>query len=360
MKIFSCAACHQTVYFENVRCTACGHTLGFSVEEMALLSLEPAGDDLWEPTGGAGGRYRLCANSVENGVCNWLVAEHDEASLCRACRLNRTIPDLGVAGNVRLWGRLEAEKRRLAYGLLRLGLPLADRREQPETGLAFDFLADPDPQFREGPGVTTGHAGGVITINLAEADDAVRERMRQQMAEPYRTILGHFRHESGHYYWERLVRDGDWLQEYRDRFGDETADYAAALGRHYRQGPPGDWQQRCVSAYASSHPWEDWAESWAHYLHLVDTLETAWQFRLRVRPRVAAAEELRAEAGFDPYACDDFDALLESWLPLTYALNSLNRSMGQPDLYPFVLAPPAVEKLRLVHRIVRHAAAPSA
>ena len=356
MKIFSCAVCGQTVYFDNVRCNGCRHTLGFSVEAMALLALEPAGGDLWQAAGQAEGRYRLCRNSVSHGVCNWLVAEDEGESLCRACRLNRTIPDLSVPGNVALWGRLEAEKRRLVYGLLRLGLPVRSKRDDPQGGLAFDFLADPDPQFREGPGVTIGHAGGVITLNIAEADDAVRERMRQQMAEPYRTILGHFRHESGHYYWDRLVRDGPHLEQCRELFGDDTQDYAAALDRHYNQGPPGDWPSRFVSAYASSHPWEDWAESWAHYLHLVDTLETAWQFGLGIHPKPDPDGRLSAEPDFDPYACPDFDDLLASWLPLTYALNSLNRSMGRPNLYPFVLAPPAVEKLRLVHAIVGDAA----
>src|SRR5262249_50270393 len=154
-------------------------------------------------------------------------------------------------------------KRRLVYTLLALNLPLVSRQEDRESGLSFEFLADPaDPAA---PRVMTGHAGGVITVNVAEADDAERERRRLQMNEPYRPLLGAFRHEIGHYYWDRLIRGSARLAAFRETFGDERADYAEALDRHHAGGPPGDWQDRFVSAYASSHPWEDWAETWAHY-----------------------------------------------------------------------------------------------
>ena len=247
-----------------------------------------------------------------------------------------------------LWQRLEGAKHRMVYGLLRLGLPLISKADDP-SGLAFDFLADPASAWQDSPQIMTGHAEGLITINIAEADDAERERRRQDMAEPYRTLLGHFRHEVGHYYWERLVRGGPWHEPFRELFGDESVDYGARLEAHHAGGPPADWQDRFVSAYASAHPWEDWAETWAHYLHVVDTLETAHAFNLRLRPRAGADPALAMAANFDPYGHADFDALIETWLPLTYAVNSLNRSMGQPDLYPFALAPPVVAKLRFVH-----------
>ncbi len=276
---------------------------------------------------------------------------------CIACRLNQTIPDLSAPGNQLLWQRLETEKRRLVYSLLRLGLPVVPR-SQDAAGLAFDFLADPAPSFNEGGRVLTGHAAGLITLNVAEADPVVRERMRAEMAEPYRTILGHFRHESGHYYWDRLVRDGPWLDQVRALFGDDTVDYGAALQRHYDAGPPAGWQDRFISAYASMHAWEDWAESWAHYLHIIDTAETAAEFGLSVHPKVGTSANLFVKSGIDPYRQPDFRVILAHWLPLTYALNSLNRSMGHDHVYPFVLPEPVIEKLGLVHRIV-HARLPA-
>ncbi|GGO88978.1 hypothetical protein GCM10011348_45670 [Marinobacterium nitratireducens] len=354
MKIFTCDSCGQTLYFDNVQCTRCGHRLGFLPDRLDLAALDPAGNDEWYTSDGAEHRYRQCANYAESGACNWMLPAADPEAFCIACRLNHTIPDLRTPGNRQLWQRLEAEKRRLIYSLLRLGLPLLSKQQDAEGGLAFDFLADdPAGAFNETGRVLTGHEAGLITLNIAEADDAVREQLRQQMAEPYRTLLGHFRHESGHYYWDRLVRDGQWLGEFRALFGDESLDYGQAMQRHYRQGPPAGWQTRFVSAYASSHPWEDWAETWAHYLHIADTLETARAFGLRVSPRAEGSEDNSAGVHFDPYDCEDFALLIEQWLPITYALNSLNQSMGQADIYPFILAPKAIEKLSFVHRVVR-------
>jgi len=354
MRIFTCQSCGQLLYFENVACTRCGAALGFRPDELSLAALEAAGEGAWRPAGEGDDRlYRMCANYCEHAVCNWLVQAHDEDAFCLACRLNRTIPDLGAPGNKALWRKLEIEKRRLVYALLRLGLPVRSKGLDP-AGLSFDFLADPDPRFSERGRVLTGHAEGLITLNIAEADPVMRERMRSEMDEPYRTVLGHFRHESGHYYWDRLVGDGRELDGFRALFGDETQDYGQALERHHEQGPPPDWGERFVSAYASGHPWEDWAETWAHYLHIVDTLETAEQFGLRIRPR-AGAEAIAAAPDFDPYAQPDFERLIEHWLPLTFALNSLNRSMGQEHVYPFVLSPTVIEKLAFVHRVVRGA-----
>ncbi len=360
MKIYRCQSCDQVVYFENTQCTHCGATLGFLPDRFLMSSLEPTDDDRWRPLAPqANGRlYRMCQNYSRDQVCNWMVPEQSTLTLCAACRFNQIIPDLTVAGNQELWRRLETGKRRLIYGLLHLGLPLRSKQEDPETGLAFAFLADPDPVFAENTQAMTGHAQGLITINIAEADDASRERMRKAMTEPYRTILGHFRHESGHYYWSVLARRADWLADFRRMFGDERQDYATAMQRNYMQGPPADWQSRFMSGYAASHPWEDWAETWAHYLHIIDVLETAWVFRLRVSPGGARDDQMAAAPKFDPYRADSLDQVIDHWLPLTYAVNSLNRSMGQPDLYPFVLAPPVLAKLGFVHQAVREAATP--
>jgi hypothetical protein len=353
MRLSSCGCCGQMVFFESVSCTRCETRLGFAPDRLRVLTLEEVEQGLWREAGAGADapRYRDCANHMHHAVCNWLVRADDPRPYCIACRLNRTIPDLSQPGNLLLWGRIEVEKRRLVYGLLRLGLPVAPRSESPD-GLAFDFLADePDASAR----VLTGHASGLITLNIAEADPLQRERMRTEMGEPYRTLIGHFRHESGHYYWDRLVRDTGWLGPCRELFGDERADYAQALRNNYEQGPPVDWEERFVSSYASSHPWEDWAETWAHYLHIVDTLETAHQFGLGVRPRIATDDALHAETIYDPFHQDDFASVIEDWLPLTYALNSLNRSMGHDHVYPFVLAPPVIAKLGFVHRIVQEA-----
>jgi hypothetical protein len=227
------------------------------------------GGDRWRPLAAPDEAYRLCANGVY-GTCNWLVPADGPEAFCRACRLNRTIPDLDAPGNLLLWQRLEAAKHRLVYGLLRLGLPLVSKFEDAEKGLAFDFLAGSGAMFQEDPQVVTGHARGLITIDIAEADDAERERHRRDMAEPYRTVLGHFRHEIGHHYWERLVRDGLrlvrdglWHTAFRELFGDERRNYGSALDAHYANGPQPGWQEHYVSSYAGAHPWEDFAETWA-------------------------------------------------------------------------------------------------
>ncbi|MFO8154235.1 putative zinc-binding metallopeptidase [Thioalkalivibrio sp.] len=354
MRLYACQHCGQHVYFENVRCVRCGHTLGFLPDRMEVSALEGTAQGLWRALASPEDAiYRACANSAQYEVCNWMIPERDPDPLCVSCRLNRTIPDLTVAGNQTLWQRLETQKRRLVYSLLRLDLPVQPRHRDPK-GMAFDFLADPDPAFNEQQRVLTGHADGLITLNIAEADPAAREQMRKDMAEPYRTLLGHFRHESGHYYWDRLVRDREWLSDFRSLFGDETLDYRQALQRHHAEGPPRGWRERFVTAYASSHPWEDWAETWAHYLHIVDTLETARAFGVDVRLKGTGQQSMAKEHGFDPCSQTEFAPILENWLPLAFALNSLNRSMGHEDAYPFVLAPPAVEKLQLVHRIIRH------
>jgi hypothetical protein len=171
------------------------------------------------------------------------------------------------------------------------------------------------------------------------------------MHERYRTLLGHFRHESGHYYFDRLVVDSEWIDEFRALFGDERQDYGEALKRHYANGPASDWADRFVSSYASSHPWEDWAETWAHYLHMLDTLETAASCGLALKPRKAG--EPTIDSVTVPARTDTFEDTLHDWFALTYVLNSLNRSIGMPDSYPFTLSTPVLEKLEFVHKVVR-------
>ena len=353
MRLFECQNCGQLVYFENSHCLRCGHTLGFRVEDMELHALTPDDDGTWHPVADPDRSYRFCANAAHD-ACNWLVPTEEPETLCIACRLNRTIPDLDNPENLALWQKIEIAKRRLVFSLLRCGLPIVAKVDDKPQGLAFDFLADDGTP--DGTKVTTGHADGLITLNVAEADDAHREKHRLEMGEPYRTLLGHFRHEVGHYYWDVLVRDRNHLDAYRALFGDERADYGEALQNHYQNGPPANWPDHFVSSYATAHPWEDWAETWAHYLHIMDTLEMAGAFNLRVRPDAGTDKDLSARLDFDPYDGRPFDDLIAGWLPLTYAVNSLNRSMGQPDLYPFVLPPDVIEKLRFVHNLISRGA----
>src|SRR6218665_1784299 len=207
--------------------------------------------------------------------------------------------------------------------------------------------------------VMTGHAAGVITLNVAEADDDERVRRRVQLFEPYRTLLGHLRHESGHYYWDQLVRDHpDRLEEFRTLFGDERLDYMQALQAHYAAGDgKPDWRPSFVSAYAAAHPWEDWAETWAHYLHMVDLLETAASYRTRIV--LPSAEGARPSKPADPFegGRGSFDEAIAQWVPVTLLLNSLNRSLGQDDAYPFALSEQALNKLRFVHDVIAQAGA---
>ena len=356
MKLFQCQNCGQVLYFENTACLNCGYALGYLPGEDRMSAVEADGP-LWRavaPNGQADTdtqHWRFCRN-WEHSACNWLVPAEDtqEAdAYCVACRHNRTVPDLSDPEYHAHWQRIESAKRRLIYTLMRLGLPRPLPGEGHPEPLVFDFLADdPDSAQR----VMTGHAEGIVTISLAEADDAAREKIRSDMGEAYRTLLGHFRHEIGHYYWDILVRDGGALDAFRKMFGDEREEYGASLDRHYRDGPPAGWENSYVSAYATMHPWEDWAETWAHYLHMVDTLETASALRISIEPEMAGTGNLWADIDFDPYNPRDAEMLISAWMPLTVALNTLNRSMGQRDLYPFSLPDQVQRKIGFVHDLV--------
>ena len=303
-------------------------------------SLDPLDGGLWRsPVSTSPGQvYRQCANYAEQQACNWAVVESDPQRLCISCRLTRVIPDIVVPEHRDAWYRMEAAKRRLVYALRSLKLPLSSKQDDPVSGLAFDFLSD-DQTAGAGP-VLTGHQDGVITVSIAEANDSERERRRTQLHEPYRTLLGHFRHESGHYYWDQLIRDHERLAAFRELFGDERQDYAQAIQQHYENGPTTSWFEHSVSAYAGAHPWEDWAETWAHYLHMTDTLETAAACGLAIRPRRSDEPALKHAPTRAGSPSASFDRLIDSWFPVTYVLNNLNRGLGLPDAYPFVLRRP--------------------
>jgi hypothetical protein len=351
MKLFNCTHCGQLIYFENSRCEQCGFLLGFVTEKLQLLSLNGLGNGNFSVCSkdNSGITYRYCANH-EYGVCNWMVRSGSVTPFCKACTLNRTIPNLNKLEYLNRWITIENAKHRLVYTLLRLKLPVISKTEDRKKGLSFDFMADENPNGSKK--VLTGHADGVITINIAEANDLEREMARKAMDEVYRTVLGHFRHEVGHYYWDRLIDNSQYIEPFRRLFGDERVDYGEALKKHYKEGAPVGWNQRFISAYASTHPWEDWAETWAHYLHIIDTLETAYSFGISVHPNVENIPgNLIADMKADPYSVENFDTIINLWLPLTFTMNSINRSMGLHDLYPFVINQKVIEKLRFIHQV---------
>jgi hypothetical protein len=357
MKSFHCT-CGQLIFFENVTCMHCGRQLGFLPDLMVMSSLEP--DEKEKGVFYSTDReaedepYKKCFNYEHEAACNWMIPPTmQEDSFCVSCRLNEMIPDLSIEQNKALWALTEAAKRRLIYSLLSLRLPLETREENPKGGLAFRFLANTRNADGTETPVLTGHEDGIITLNIAEADDLYREKARLAMKEPYRTLVGHFRHEIGHYYWDRIVRDTKFIERFREIFGDErVVDYDQALKIYYTIGAPADWQNRFISIYATAHPWEDWAETWAHYLHISDTLEVASNFgliskrlKLDIHPSPGGGSQFAPKP-------KTFDEVIEAWAQLSVALNSINRSMGLSDIYPFVLSKPVVEKLRFISEVV--------
>lgn len=355
MKTFHCTHCQNLVFFENVKCLNCLHDLAYLPEPMQMAALEQGADGLWYHGDMA---YKLCANNLTHQICNWALPATETEVLCRSCRLTHVIPNLGQPGNEEAWRRLEIAKRRLLYTILALGLPLSGKTAANPTGVEFEFLKDSAEPNGDLSRVLTGHDNGLITINVAEADDVYREQQRSQQNEPYRTLLGHFRHEIGHYYWDRLIEDSPRHGEFRELFGDESTDYQAALDRHYQNGPPPNWEEDFISAYATTHPWEDWAESWAHVLHMIDALETAESVGVSIRPpRSDEPVLVMSTPTFAPGRAG-FDQMIGAWLPLTYALNNFTRGLGLADGYPFVLSARVVGKLRFVYETIRLAAAP--
>ncbi len=301
--------------------------------------------------------YKPCLNYSEHNVCNWMVPIDDKNNLCKSCRLNKTIPNLAKQNNKYLWFLMEQAKRRFLYSAIKLKLPILSQEEDPVSGLGFKFLED---QIVDDHGdelfvkkfITTGHSDGVITLNLNEADVTNRVSMREKMNEKYRTLLGHFRHESGHYYWDRLIKNNERLEEFRQLFGDERLDYKIAMENYYQNGPAANWENVWISAYATMHPWEDWAESWAHYLHMVDTLETASNFNVNISSKQINNPYANSPTS-DFLATEiSFTQLFNSWCLLTEVLNALNKSMGLDDAYPFVISISSLNKLRFVHQTV--------
>lgn len=343
MKIFQCGNCNHPLFFENIRCENCGHQAGYQDRGRKMLTFDPSGLSFISDVEHIG--YKFCKNK-EYDVCNWLLEKDDPHEYCTACQLNRTVPNLSDEENFEKWRNLEVAKHRLIYQLQKLGLNVP-RKMNNENGLCFDFI-----ESRNDPNIMTGHTDGVVTILLKEADPSTREKIREEMGEPYRTLIGHLRHEVGHYFWERLVAvDDELLNEFRALFGDEQENYSDALQKHYQNGAPENWQDSYISQYATSHPWEDWAETWAHYLHIMDMVETAHFFKLKADP-LHSTPAMKIESAPDPYEVDNFSEVIEFCIPLSFAVNSLNRSMGLPDVYPFVINSAVIQKMTFIHEIL--------
>ena len=335
MYAFTCKQCNSGVRFEDSVCASCGDALGYRPDRLEIVN-ESAPDrpfDGWHRCGEQG------------WGCNWLVADDDEYSRCESCRLNRQEPprDDTIA-----WEQLaEATrvKRRLVHQLKDLGLPIVNYHDQPDGGLAFDLLSS---DSGGGP-VMIGHANGVISVDLAESSDQHREAVRVWLDESYRTMLGHFRHEIGHYYWQVLIPDTPWEPRFRELFGDERESYSEALKRHYTRDPLLALPSEFITSYASSHPWEDFAEIWSHYLHIADTLQTALANGL--------VEDARAEqylgALHPGFSSERIDEIMERWQQFAWVFNELSRSLGKPDPYPFRLSDEVTRKLKFVHELVR-------
>lgn len=323
MKAYRCRVCSAPLYFENSVCVNCGSALAYSRAEREIVPVDQAGvyvdADGWI--------WHVCRNLTLSG-CTWLAPLQGDQ--CSSCDLTRTRPrDTDTAGLVAL-PLAERAKRHLLAELDGLGFATVGKSEDPKNGLAFDLLSSSSSQ------VMIAHNFGVITIDLAEGNDAHRERIRARLDEPYRTMLGHFRHEVGHYYqWQLVESDPALLERCRALFGDERANYQAAVDRHYAEGPPAGWTATHISSYATMHPYEDFAETWAHYLHICDTIETAVSYGL------VSADELNAHERFR-------DLVTAVWMPLSTALNLVNRSMGKDDLYPFALPDAVLTKLDFV------------
>ncbi len=334
MKRFYCT-CGQPLFFENTKCLACNKEVAYEFETDHLHSLTQVNESLYQTDDFQ--TFKQCANYYTYNVCNVVFQSNQQHPLCIACQLNQTIPNLDTAGNIASWSKLECAKRRLVRTLLQLGLPVISKNADHKTGMAFAFLEDQQQNqavFNEF--VSTGHLDGLITINLAETDDTIREHTRVSLGELYRTLLGHLRHEVGHYYFDRIIRNTPSIESFRAIFGNEQVDYNDSLQNFYRTKSNFKQNPDYISEYAQSHPLEDWAECWSYYLHMTDTLETAYEYGLCERK----SEDL------------NFESKLNDWAQLVVVMNELNRSMGLNDVYPFISSDKVIKKLNFVHQVI--------
>lgn len=347
MKLFTCRNCNNTLYFENTVCLSCQNPIGFDSTQLSMLTLHKNKTEAHYTDLLTKKTYKYCQNAQE-ATCNWLIPSTSTSTFCVACELNRTIPPLAIAQNRERWHKIEIAKHRLVYSLLKLQLPIKKKINNGIEGIAFDFTSD-----NHAKSVMTGHQSGLITINIKEADEAERAKHKYDLNEKYRTLLGHFRHEIGHYYWDVLIKNNaKQLAKFRELFGNETVSYEQSL-RAYYSNPNKNTSNHYISIYATSHPWEDWAESWAHYMHLMDTVETAYYFGIQLDTESLQSRNISAPKISNPYETKKFIDIFNMWVPLGFAVNGLSRSMGHPEFYPFVISEEIIEKLSFIHKICK-------
>jgi hypothetical protein len=337
-----CPHCRRFIYLDTLVCPDCEATLAYHVPSREFVGLREGRATV------DGEMWFACSN--RGWGCNWLVHEDAAAGRCISCRLTRTQPDADDTIAMEKLAKTEESKRRMLIQLGDLGLPIVPWYTQP-GGLGFDLLSS----LSEGRRVTIGHANGIITIDLAESLDDRREALRVRLGEPYRTMLGHLRHEVGHYYQKVLITDEETWSRCRALFDDERASYQEAIKRHYSLGAPEGWQESYISEYATMHPWEDFAETFAHYLHITGTLQTAAAIGIQLDAAVTSARDTDVVPR-DSYADEPVQLLLSDWEWMSQAFNRINRSMGFGDLYPFDIPAPAKRKLGFVHELVTRAA----
>ena len=339
MRLFHCDHCGALISFTAHECPNCGVPLGYVCKDRSVRSLattpDPAVFEVETEPGGA--RLWRCLNAAWG--CNWMLPAAGADVWCRSCRLTRGRPDESDPAAVEAWITAEAVKRRLVHQLDELALRIDIRSTATPDGLAFDLV------YLPGTGGITGHTEGVVTLDLCEADDVRREELRRRLGEPFRTVIGHLRHEIGHHFWKRLVAQTDAIDTFRQLFGDDRADYAAAISGYYAHGP-GVWDpSRHVTAYAAAHPLEDWAETFAHYLHILDATDTAAAHHL-------VPVEHAADVVGDRVVTVDFGTILDAWRPVNAAVNAVAETLGAPIVYPYEPAGIVIDKLAFVHRQV--------
>ena len=342
MRIFHCNRCGGTVAFAASQCPTCDAPLGYVDGERTIRVLTPAPESGSYHLDGDGRSVWRCLNAAWG--CNWVVPAGSANSWCRACQLTRGRPDESRPDAVEAWMAAEGAKRRLVHQLDELGLPIDIRSASVPDGLAFDLV------YLPGTGGITGHLDGIVTLDLAETEEHHRDDLRRRLGEPFRTVIGHLRHEIGHHYWNRLIGQSNELGGFRRLFGDDRVDYADAIGQHYST-VTGDWDSaRFVTAYAASHPLEDWAETFAHYLHIVDAVDTAVAHDLIPPGRTGLLVA-------DAIGTLEFADVLDAWRPVNDAFNAIAEALGAPAVYPFQPMGAVVDKLTFVHRqIAAHTA----
>ncbi|KAA5539180.1 hypothetical protein FYK55_24995 [Roseiconus nitratireducens] len=329
MRNFDCR-CGAALFFHSEQCVRCKSATAMCANCRQVAAVDDLNDGTVQCSN-CGTHMRFCGNRVQNAICNGGVRAESADALCRYCSLNQIVPDLSMPGNREKWLSIERAKHRVLYDVDRIGFPIITDAGDGRAILRFEFkssTAEP---------VTTGHTSGLITMNIAEADSVQREQTRVQFGEPQRTLVGHFRHELGHYFWDVCVNPSR-LDEYRQLFGDErNPDYVTAQQQYYSGGPPDDWWTTYVSEYATMHSWEDFAETFNAYLDMIAIVGTSAHFH-----------RLRVDADVDG---GDFQQLLTAYQDIGIVANELNRDMGMLDLVPEVFTPPVVQKMRFVHSL---------